>query len=231
MGERPWKEIEPLFREGDPGVHLDPRLVSRVRARLVHRPARRAPTRWALAAVAAASVMSGVALGSAAGRMGLWSAVAAIASVKPQGVRSKSVAPIPPEVDPEATLLRGALSALASGRPEQALEQVDRAVDRFPKGAFAVELELTRARALVALGRDPEALLAFGHLSSGMLPANLTLTWMDLLVRSNRCEEAQKLDHRFGAQALTAEELALRSQLLMRCSVQGPSGSRTSTAH
>lgn len=81
--------------------------------------------------------------------------------------KERSTKPASPAVEdpppPTSTLaaelrsFKAAKHALDSGKPKQALREVDRYAERFPRGSFRLEAQLLRAEALCANGRAAKA--------------------------------------------------------------------------
>lgn len=224
MSEPTWnEEARALLHSGDPAAQVDHALLKRVANRLARPQQRRKASRYALVAVGAVSIISGAALaGAAATQFRLRSTAPSPEPAPMRAGDSKRPAPVPLDtLGAESAMLREALASLAAGNLTSTLSTIEAYSNQFPNGAFAQDVEVIRARALVEAGREAEALVAFERLPSEILPANLALTWVHLLVRAGRCADASARGRALAEQSLTVQQDELRQELLSRCRVQG----------
>jgi thioredoxin-like negative regulator of GroEL len=91
----------------------------------------------------------------------------------------------------EARALEAAEKALRSGDLQQTLVQLDEYEHEFPKGSLLAEALAVRARALLAAGRDEEAVSTLEALGDDVPPA-LAQEWGAALWRLGRCADAAR---------------------------------------
>src|SRR5262249_48621218 len=96
-----------------------------------------------------------------------------------------------PTVGDEARALETAEKALRAGDVQQALLQLGAYERDFPTGTLLPEALAVRARALLAAGRDAEAVATLERLGDDVPPA-LAQEWGAALGRLGRCAEAAR---------------------------------------
>ncbi|MCU0695721.1 MAG: hypothetical protein MUC96_04220 [Myxococcaceae bacterium] len=210
MNELP-DDVKALLQRGDPARGVSPQLVARVSERLETRVAMQG--RWQ-GAVLVAALAASVALGAAG---------TVVVSRWAPGVLAPSPRPAPPASTPrrstedavtkEAALVQAALEALARGASDEALAKLDERDRTFPAGPLAAEARVARVRVLLARGEADAALERLAALPPSDVTPALRSTWVQVLVKRERCEAAREV-----ARALDS---AAASSALGPCAVKG----------
>lgn len=140
-------------------------------------------------------------------------------SVPSRRAREPVSAP-PGDLAAETRLVRGAIERMRTrGDALGALANLDQHRSQFPNGLLRTDAEMVRVEALLALGRDTEALLALERQDVGSLPRAVELQLARGELRANRdCRAAiGDFDHVWGQNASSEiAERALRGRAICR---------------